>query len=150
MTNTEIYNLLFSGGNYSLPYLIKFEHPIAGTICLINDNQSVTYNGDVYEVSSFSYTEPDSNGDGATLNITGVDNSLIEFFDKADYRYKMTVTGCLSVSGEVQRIKGINHFYGSISYSDSQEIQFTLGKDDRLDMIFNPYNYDTDLNRGNA
>lgn len=150
MTNLEIFEKLFNGGNYSLPYLIKFTHPEAGVIRLTNNTESIVFEGETYEVSTFTYTEPDLNGDGASLSITGIDNDLIDFFDKADFQYRLHVVGCIAENNEVQKIKGITHFYGSISYNETQQIEFTLGKDDRLDMTFNPYMYDTDSNRGNA
>lgn len=150
MTQNEIFEKLFNGGNISTHYLIKFTHPSAGVIRLVNNNASVQYNNETYAISSFSYTEPDIYGDGGNLSISGIDNDLIEFFEDADHRYTMEVVGIIASNGEVQRLKGIRHFYGSISYDETQEIQFQLGKDDRLDMKFCPYMYDTLSNKGNA
>lgn len=150
MTDAEIFEKLFNGGNFCLPYLLKFVHPEAGTIRLVNNNESVQFDGETYEVSTFTYSEPDLNGDGASLSITGIDNKLIEFFDVADSRYKLYVVGGIAENGQIQKLKGITHLYGTISYSEDQGINFTPGKDDRLDMTFNNYMYDTDSNRGNT
>lgn len=145
-----IFDKLFNGGRYALPYLVTFSHPAAGDICVINNNESVTYNGKVYSVSSFDYTPPQSDGTGASLTITGIDNELIEWAENADSKLSITVDGVLLENGEVYPLKNYKHFYGSLSYGDDLSLEFSLGGDDRLDMTFNPYVYDTDNNRGNA
>ena len=150
MTEHEIFEKLFNGGNFALPYLVKFTHPDTDTIRLVNNNESVVYNSEEYSTANFTYNEPDNNGDGGSLSIAGIDNGLIEFCDKADYRYCLYVVGTIAENGQIQRIKGITHFYGSLSYDETGNIEFNLGKDDRLDMTFNPHMYDTESNGGNA
>lgn len=150
MTEPEIFNRLFSGGRFSLPYLIKFTHPTAGTIRLVNNNQSVELEGEQYEVSTFLYTEPNNKGEAGTLEITAVDNTLIEFVENADYRFRLDVVGVLIEDGTIQKIKTYSHFFGSVSYGLDMKLSFQLGKDDRLDMAFPPYVFDADNNRGNA
>lgn len=150
MTENEIFNRLFSGGRFTLPYLIKFTHPTAGTIRLVNNNQSVEFEGEQYEVSTFSYTEPNNKGEAGTLEVTAVDNTLIEFIENADYRFRLDVVGVLIEDGTIQKIKTYSHFFGSVSYSLDMKLSFQLGKDDRLDMAFPPYVFDADNNRGNA
>ena len=104
MTEHEIFNHLFSGGRFALPYLIKFSHPTAGTIRLVNNNQSVQFEGEQYEVSTFLYTEPNNKGEAGTLEITAVDNTLIEFVENADYRFRLDVVGVLIEDGTIQKI----------------------------------------------
>lgn len=148
--NATIFDKLFSGGRFALPYLVRFYHEVAGEICVINNNEAVEYDGKHYAVSSFDYTPPGDDGNGATLTITGVDNNLIEWAETADSRLKITVEGVMLEDGSIYPLRSFKHFFGSLSYSDNMSLEFTLGKDDRLEMTFNPYVYDTDNNRGNA
>lgn len=150
MTDAELFNRFFYGGNFALPYLIRFYHPNAGTIRLVNNTEAVTLDGETYGVSTFEYTPPDTKGDGGHLKITAIDNELIEFAENADWQYRLDVVGVIAENGTVQKIKSYAHFYGSLSYGENMEIEFNLGKDDKLDMKFCPYTYDTDNNRGNA
>jgi hypothetical protein len=150
MTDAELFDTLFSGGKYSLPYLIKFYHPTAGTIRLVNNNEAVELDNELYEPSSFEYTPPDTTGKGATLKITGIDNAIVEFVENANYQYRLDVKGVIVSGGVVEKIKSYVHFYGSVSYGEDMQLQFQLDRDDRLDMTFCPYAYDTDNNRANA
>lgn len=150
MTDQELFDRFFSGGKFSLPYLIKFYHPTAGTIRLVNNTEAIELDGEEYIPSSFDYTPPDTAGKGASLKITGIDNGLIEFVENANWQYRLEVTGVIAEDGTVQKIKSYVHFYGSVSYGDDMQLQFQLGRDDRLDMTFCPYTYDTDNNRANA
>ncbi|WP_294429902.1 hypothetical protein [uncultured Treponema sp.] len=150
MSEEEIFDRLFSGGKYSLPYLVKFYHPTAGSIRLVNNNEAVELDGELYAPSSFEYTRPDRSGKGGSLKITGIDNGLIEFVENANWRYRLDVAGVIAEDGTVQRIRSYVHFYGSVSYGDDMQLQFQLGRDDRFDMLFCPYFYDTDNNPANA
>ena len=150
LTDEEIFDRFFSGGNFALPYLVRFSHPAAGVICIVSDNTAVIHDGETYEPSSFEYTPPDTDGSGASLKITGIDNTLIEFVENADWQYRLDVTGVIAEDGSIQPIRSYAHFFGSVSYSEDMQLQFQLGKDDRLDMTFCPYTYDTDNNRANA
>lgn len=150
MTDSELFNKLFEGGKYSLPYLIRFYHPSVGTIRLVNNNEAVELDGETYSPSSFEYTPPDTQGKGGSLKITGIDNALIEFVENANYQYRLDVAGVLTEGQTVQCINSYVHFYGSVSYGDDMQLQFQLGRDDRLDMTFCAYTYDTDNNRANA
>ena len=114
MTAAQIYRLFFDGGNYAKQYLIKLSHPVAGTLRFVNNNQNVVFNNETYSPANFDYTRPDSLGGGGSLNISAIDNAdLVEWIDKADYRYMLTVVGIINGS-EVQEIKSYKHFYGSI------------------------------------
>ncbi len=150
MTDSEIFDKFFSGGNFALPYLVKFYHPSAGTIRLVNNTESVQIDNELYQPSSFEYVPPDNSGKGASLKISGIGNSLIEFVENANYQYRLDIAGVLAADGTIQRIKSYTHFYGSVSYGDDMQLQFQLGRDDRLDMTFCAYTYDTDNNRANA
>lgn len=150
MTDAEIFNQLFSGGKITLPYLLKFTHETAGTICLINNNESISYNGEVYNVSTFEYTKPNIKGADGSLRITSIDNGLFEFVENADHHYKLEVIGLLITDTQIQPMGKYIHFYGSVSMGDDCTIEFQLGKDDRMNMIFTPYTYDTENNPGNA
>lgn len=150
MTEAEVFHALFNGGNYSLPYLIKLHHTTAGDLFLINNNESVTYGGNTYAVSNFTYTPPSNKGEGGSLSLSAIDNNLIEWVENADENYTLEVVGVLINGSTVQKIRGFKHFHGSISYSSDMKVEFSLEGDDRLSMTFNPYVYDTDNNRGNT
>lgn len=150
MNDTQVFNNLFNGGSFTLPYLLKFTCDNLESILLVNDNKDFEYNGETYKASSFDYTPPDNQGSGATLTISGAENNLIPFIENADETYRLDVIGVISANGEVQKIKQYSHMLGTVSYTDSMEITFELGTDDRLNMTFPPYKFDTDMNRGNA
>lgn len=151
MTDSQILEKLFNGGNYSLHYLIKLEHATAGVIRLINNNESYEINGEVYEASSFEYDPPATDGSGGALRVTSPSgsNKVFEFVENADENYKLVVVGVL-IDNEVQILTNYVHFHGSVSVDEKGTIEFSLEDDDRLQMTFPPYVYDTDNNRGNA
>lgn len=149
MTDREIWHLLFGGGKYSEHYLIHLHHDTAGDIYVVNNNEAITYGGHTYAVSNFEYSRPDINGAGGSLSITLIDNLLTEWIENADATCIIEVVGVL-VENEVQRVRGFKHFHGSVSYSNTLQAEFTLQGDDRQDMTFTPYVYDTDNNPGNA
>ena len=62
----------------------------------------------------------------------------------------MDVVGIIAEDGEFTAFKGIKHFYGTLSYDETQKISFQPGKDDRLEQTFCVYQYDTLSNPGNA
>lgn len=148
MTSNEVFNKLFNGGKFTLPYLIKFTEG-SKVVRLVNDNQDVTFNGEKYSASTFEYTPPDNYGEGGSLEVTAIDNDLFEFIENAT-NYTLDVVGVIAENGEVQRLRQYQHFYGSVSCSENMQLSFSLGRDDRLDMQFCPYKFDTDNNRANA
>lgn len=152
MTDNEIFNLFFGGGNYSLPYLLKFTHSTAGTVRLVNNNEDVVYNDETYTGSNFTYTPPNNDGTSGSLSISSVpnENTLFEFLENADENYRLDVVGALLDDGSVQPLKQYVHMFGSISVDEKGTVEFQLSSDDRLDMTFTPYKFDTDNNRGNA
>lgn len=150
MTQAEIFNHLFNGGNFTRPYLIKFTHPTAGTLRYVNNNESVTYKGELYKTANFDYIQPNKAGEGAKLDISATDNyEVVEWIENADCHYVLEVVGALN-NGTVQEIKCFKNFYGTVSMSDDNKLSFSLESDGRLDMVFTVYKYDTDLNRGNS
>ena len=150
MTSSQIFNLLFNGGNFAKQFLIKLSHPTAGTLRFVNNNESVTYDGATFTPANFNYTQPDSQGAGASLEIGIADNyQLVEWLENADDRYSLEVVGVL-VGSEIQPIRSFRHFYGTVSMGADNTLSFSLENDGRLGMTFNVYKYDTDLNPGNA
>lgn len=152
MTDNEIFNYLYGGGTYSLPFLLKFSHDSAGKILLVNNNEDVTYNDETYSAADFEYTPPSNTGSGGSLSIYSQpnENELFEFIENADYKYRLDVVGVLENDGSVTPLKQYTHFFGSVSVDAKGKITFQLSGDDRLDMSFPPYTFDTDNNRGNA
>lgn len=153
MTDAELFNKLFNGGNYALPYLIHLtqnkENPDF-SIYLVNNNEDVTYNSQTYEASTFTYTPPKKDGSGASLSITGIDNDLINLVEECTDNILLEVVGAIAENGEVYPVKCYRHFHGSVSYGNDMKLEFNLGRDDRLDLQFLPYILDTDNNRANA
>lgn len=105
----------------------------------------------LFYASSFDYIPPSLDGSGASLNISSLpaENDLFEFLDQADDKYILNVVG-LIVENEIQQINAYRHFHGTATMTEDGKISFTLEGDDRLNMTFPPYVYDTDNNRGNA
>lgn len=150
MTSSQIFNLLFNGGNFTKQFLIKLTHPTAGTLRFVNNNESVSYDDATFAPANFDYTPPDSQGAGASLEIGIADNyQIVEWAENADDRYSLEVVGALN-NGEVQPIRAYKHFYGTVSMAEDGKLMFQLEDDGRLQMVFNVYKYDTDLNRGCA
>ena len=151
-TEAQLFNKYFNGGKYALPYLLEFRLTSDATevIRLANNTEDIIYNNNTYTASSFDYVPPDSKGKGATLNISGVDNDLIEFVENADENWRLDVIGVIAEDGSVTAVKQYVHFLGSVSYDQNMELQFQLGTDDRLDMDFPPYKFDTETNQGNT
>lgn len=152
MTDNEIFNLLFGGGTYTLPYLLKFSHAELGTLRFVNNNEDINFNSETYKASSFEYTPPNNDGTSGSLSIESEpnENTLFEFLERTDENYRLDVVGSIMQDGTIQMIKQYKHFYGSISVDENGTIDFQLGSDDRPDMMFTPYKFDTDNNRGNA
>lgn len=150
MNDAELFQKYLSGGAYALPYLLKFSCGSLEPVYLAGNNENIEYGGNTYAAAGFEYTPPDVYGKGATLKISGADNRLIEFIENADENFRLDVVALIAANGEIQKLKQYTHFYGSVSYSETMKINFELSSDDRMDMTFPPYKFDTDMNRGNA
>lgn len=152
MTTTELYSAFIHGGKFSLPWLITLSHDEAGTIRLVNNNEDVVYDGNTYTASTFDYQRPTATGgvlDGGVLSISAIDNELIAFFDEADETFTFQAVGCL-VDDEVQAVKFYQQHYATVGVSSEMEITIEFQGDDRLEMVFPPYIFDAENNRGNA
>lgn len=150
MTELEIYNALFSGGRFSLPYLVEFSQPGAESICLVNALQDVEYNGKLYKHSTFDYKEPDIQGQGATLSVTLAENDLIQFIDAADWQMKINIIGVINKDGEIEKINIFKHMFATVTWDSENKMELQLNTDDRMQMTFPPYVFDSDNNRGGA
>lgn len=150
MNEKELFNRFFSGGFYSLHYLLEFSCTNFETLYFVNNSENVSFNEKTYIATGFEYTPPDSQGKGASLKITGIDNNLIEFIENANDDFRLDIVGVIAENGQIQKLKQYSHFYGSVSYDQNMELNFELASDDRLDMTFPPYKFDSDINRGNA
>lgn len=149
MIETELFNKFFSGGAYSLPYLIQFTCE-QNILLFVNSNEDVVFNNNTFKAATFEYIRPDIMGDGGSLKISGMKNSLIEFLEDSDNQMRLDVVGILLENGDIEELRSWTHMYGTVTYNDKMEISFTLESDDRLKMTFPPYKFDTDNNRGNA
>lgn len=150
MNATEIFNRLFGGGKFTLPYLLKFSHPDLQSLYFVNGLSDIDYNGETYIHSSFDYSEPKADGTGASLSITIIDNSLIQFLEYADEEMKIEAVGVINQDGTISPIKIFKHLHCVVTYDSEMKASFTLNKDDRAEMSFPPYVFDSDNNRGGA
>lgn len=153
MTQDEVFNALQRGGAFSLPYLIKMYHPDYESLYFVNNNENVTFDGNTYASSTFKYTPPKTVGGvlkNGTLEITAIDNSVIDIIDASDELFTITAVGVLNSDGSVTAIKLFKHQYGTATTDESMKIVITFTNDDRLEMVFPPYVFDSDNNRGNA
>lgn len=153
MTQDEVFKALANGGAYSLPYLIKMEHPQAGALYFVNNNEDITYEGVTYSASAFKYTRPQVMGGvlkSGALEITAIDNQVIEIVENSDELLEVTAIGVLNKNGTITPIKQYRHKYGSASVDEKMKVTISFTNDDRLEMTFPPYVFDADNNRGNA
>ena len=153
MTQNEVFNALHRGGAYSLPYLIKLYHPDYGSLYFVNNNEDVIYNSQTYSASAFKYTPPQTIGGvlkNGQLEITAIDNSVIDIIDSSDELFEITAVGVLNDDGTVTAMKMFKHQYGSATTTEDMRVVISFTNDDRLDMTFPPYIFDSDNNRGNA
>ena len=153
MTQDEIFNALSNGGAFSLPYLIKLYHPSYGALYYVNNNEDITYNGITYTASSFKYTRPQVMGGvlkNGTLEISAINNDVIDIIEKSDELFTLTATGVLNKNGSISPIKVFKQQYGTATTDERMRVVITFTNDDRLDMQFPPYVFDADNNRGNA
>ena len=112
MTQNEVYNALTRGGAYALPYLIKMYHPDYGALYFVNNNENVVYNGVTYASSTFKYTPPKTIGgvlQNGTLEITAINNTVIDIIDQSDELFEITAIGVLNNDGSVTAIKMYKH-----------------------------------------
>lgn len=143
----NLYKKLAEGGGYSLPYLLHIaSEDGAKNLYLINDNTDLTYNGNTYKASNFSYT-PNADGD-SSLEIELVNSDEIIDILESGYSFNAELVGIVN-DDEIQEFATNKHKYGQATW-DGKSLSLTMNKDDRLDMtfpalIFNSYN-----NRGNT
>ena len=152
MTITQIQKLLGKGGNFALPYLIRFIGSKI-TISLVNNNEDIVYSGVTYKAGAFKYTLPRvSNGviKGGSLEITTAENALTEFVDLSDSSMQVEVIGVLAKDGTVSPIRQFVHKYGTATLDGSCKLNVSFENDDRMEMTFPPYVFDSGNNRGNA
>jgi hypothetical protein len=153
MTQNEIFNALYSGGAFSLPYLIKMYHPAHGALYFVNNNEDVIYDGNTYTASTFKYTRPQTIGGvlkNGVLEITAIQNEVIDIIEKSDELFEVTAVGVLDAGGTITPIKSFKHQYGTAVTDEQMKVTISFTNDDRLEMTFPPYIFDADNNRGNA
>lgn len=153
MTQDEVFNALQRGGAFSLPYLIKMYHPTAGALYFVNNNEDIIYGGVTYHASAFKYTRPQTIGGvlkNGQLEITAIGNSVIDIIEKSDELLEITAVGVLNKNGSISPIKTFKHKYGTATIDEKMKMIISFTNDDRLEMTFPPYVFDTDNNRGNA
>ena len=142
----NVYKSLVEGGGYNLPFLVHLSNPENTlNIFLINDHQNMTYKGQVYSASNFTYS-PNTSGEGS-FSIELVEHSEIIDMLENNYYFRVEVIGIFN-GEEVEPLGLFKHKYGEATW-DGMQLEMKLNKDDRGNMtfpalIFNSYN-----NRGN-
>lgn len=149
-SDSQLFEKYLYGGKFSLPFLLKFRCSGLSSVYLVNDNVNVIYENKTYIATSFEYSPGDMSGKGATLKISGIENDLVQFIELANENARLDVVGVISENGEVQALKQYKHFFGSVSYTEKNEITFTLTEDERFNMTFPPYKFDNETNKGNT
>jgi len=127
-------------GHYSLPFLVDISNG-SKTIRFINDTQSMNYMGNNYLASTFEYI-PNADiygmSGGGILRITAADagnpNGVIAVVQEGE-NFNIKVIGLLYEKGNVQKLKGFEHTFGTVNL-DGRTAEFEFLKDDRLDMTF--------------
>ena len=142
----NIYRQLAEGGGYNLPFLVHLFSPDGAThIYLINDNQDMTYGGQVYSASNFTFT-PNTSGD-STLSVEIVEHDeIIDLLEEND-SFNVKVIGVFN-GEEVEAIGQYKHKYGEGTW-DGAKLELKLNKDDRGDMTFPALIFTSYNNRGN-
>lgn len=147
MTREEMFYKFFEGGNFSCHYLLKFELGNS-VIRLCDNNKDIVFDGETYLATSLEFTPPDTTGAGASLKITLIENfDLFSMLASATDNYTLSVVGVINESGTVEEYESSNHMYGSLSVTQDRVMQFTLDRDDRLEMQFCVYDFDSENNR---
>lgn len=153
MTQEQIFNLLSRGGPAALPWLIKLSHPEAGALYFVNNNVDIEYMGQIFKSSAFKYAKPQTVGgvlQNGQLIISAIDNQVIELIDSSNELFTVDAVGVLEYDGEITPFKMYHHQYGTVTINENLQVTITFTNDDRLEMIFPPYTFDADNNRGNA
>lgn len=152
MNENEIYNALQHGGPFALPFLLKLYHPTAGALYYVNNTEDVEFNGNIYKAGSFKYTKPRTMGGVLTngsLEITALEE-LRDLIENSDELFKVEAVGIIDKAGDITPIKIFRHQYGTVTTTERMTVVINFTNDDRLEMVFPPYVFDADNNRGNA
>lgn len=150
MDNSELFAKLFNGGAHSYPVLLRFSAAGQDDILLTNNNANITLDGNIYRQAIFEYTPADVQGKGAQLRIDASDGTLLRFVSAADDTFRLDVVAVIAEGGAITPLRRYSHFMGKVSWGEDMIMNFELGQDDRLEMTFPPYKFDTDTNRGNV
>lgn len=149
--NKDIYSLLSNGGAISMPYLVEIKHETLGVIYMTNNTDDITYNGNVYKKAAFKYNRP-SNKNGSlqsgSLNIALL-SDFYNIFDFANGLIEIRVVGLVADYDSIVPINYYRYRYCTMSVASNMEVEISFLSDDKLNMVFPPYVFDNDNNRGN-
>lgn len=143
-------------GGYALPWLIRlYDDDETESLYFVNNSDSITYGGNTYVASTFTYTpnaSEDGFGGGGTLEIAvgenGPETDILDMIQT--YRsVRLDVIGVLSDNGTVTEVKTYANHYGSITWT-AKKATFDFDKDDRLEMTFPALIFNASNNRGNT
>ena len=140
-------------GGYSLPWLITLSNQ-STTLRFINDVQSISYGGNTYSASTFSYVpEPPENGlqGGGSLEIAAADandvNGIIALIQGAT-SISLDVVGVMLDDGTIDEVTSFSHAYGTVRLN-GRKASFKFERDNRLGMSFPALIFSHYNNRGN-
>ena len=151
--NQNFARLCRRSGGYSLPWLITISDGTT-TLYFINDADDLSYGGNLYKASAFSYGPAASDNGfsgGGSLQIAAADanevNSLIGLIEASD-ELSFDALGILLDDGTVNELKAFRHQHGRVSWN-GRTASFTFDPDDRLGMTFPALIFSHYNNRGN-
>ena len=154
----DFHSLFQLQGGYSLPVLIELRSPSSLSWYFTNNNKDLLWESNFYTATAMQYTPPGSRDGiyyGGSLEITANENSstqighdsddqeLLKWFDTANDKVELIVQAFINEQGEITKLGQLVHRYGTVAW-DGTKVTWQLGEDDRLQMLINPYLFDSD------
>ncbi len=150
---------------YSLPWLIKLkgkdENNDDWELLFVNNNDAITFEGETYQASSFSYI-PNADMHGFTGGgVLEIENNF-DLFSQSEYttgnnNVEFEAVGVIvnttfnssGVAGyDIHKLDSFKHKYGKLSGS-RKKLKYSFETDDRLNMTFPALIFNGSNNAGN-
>jgi hypothetical protein len=148
----DFYRLFQLHGGYALPALVEIKFPGFVSLYFTNNSADVTFENTTYKAVAMAYNPPstqDGAQSGGSLEIdieSGYPDlqggSILNFLDNADERIELIVKAVIIEGQEIKKIAQLTHKYGSAQW-DGERVVWSLGGDDRLQMVINPWALDS-------
>jgi hypothetical protein len=144
----SFYRLFQRHGAYSFPVLVEIRHPGSTTIWRFTNNMTdIVYGGYTYEATTIAYSPPSSTDGmpmGGSLEIAIDNNLLLYWLDTSDEQVTIIVRAIVfddhqeDPAKKIREIGTLGHQYGTVTWN-GERIVWSLGEDDRLQMVINPW-----------